>query len=703
MSASSAALARDSALVSLGEHRFEDLAASERVFQLGPGEFPPLNSLGRTNLPVPATPFLGRSSELAAVTELAGRADVRIVTLTGPGGTGKTRLAVQAAAELGDRHPDGTRWVPLAALRDPALMLSAVAAALDVRERAVLAALDGRRELLLLDNVEHLLPHAATLIGQLVSVPGPTVLVTSRERLRLQAEHVYTVPALSEPDAEELFVARARQLDAGFRATPAVAELCRRLDDLPLGLELAAARTPLFSTDQLLERLGDRLDLLQGGRDVDPRQQTLRATIEWSHDLLDEAEQRLFARLTVFATGCTFEAAEAVCDADPETLQALVDKSFLRRRETAVGPRFWMLGTIRDYGAERLAASEEEETVRERHADWCLSLVAQAPDHSVGPDFERARSILVEERGEIAGVMAWARSTGRDELALRLGSPLDQFWLSLFLPEARAWLEHAERVIPSASGELRAPALRACAAIAFFVLADTPRAVGLWQRALEEAVDAGDERLAATVRYRLALAAWEQGDRGTAVGFLERALADARERGDGLLEIQALHHLGEVLRDLREFARAEALMTESVALSKAIGDLQMADQTTHSLGDLNLDRGGFDEAAGYYATSLRFVHANDDRRGAAYAIAGIACVSLGRGDVSAAAKLWAAAEAAETEYGFRMLGAERARYARLLDPLKGTPAWPPGPPLPLGDAVEVALENEHPHPVDSAP
>ncbi len=368
VSSSTAALARGAGLVSLGEHRFKDLAASERVFQLGHGEFPPLNSLGRTNLPVPATPFLGRGSELAAVTGLAGRADVRIVTLTGPGGTGKTRLAVQAAAELADSHPDGTRWVPLAAVRDPALVLSAVADALDVRgdpggsfEQAVLAALDGRRELLLLDNVEHLLPHAATLIGQLVSVPGPTVLVTSRERLRLQAEHVYAVPALSEPDAEKLFVARARQLDAGFRATPAVAELCRRLDDLPLALELAAARTPLFSTEQLLERLGDRLDLLQGGRDADPRQQTLRATVEWSHDLLDEAEQRLFARLTVFATGCTFEAAEAVCEADPETLQALVDKSFLRRRETAAGPRFWMLGTIRDYGAERLAASEEEE------------------------------------------------------------------------------------------------------------------------------------------------------------------------------------------------------------------------------------------------------------------------------------------------------------------------------------------------------
>jgi predicted ATPase len=698
VSAATAALAAgDAGLVDLGQHRFKDLAAAERVFQLGPGDFPGLNSLGRTNLPVPATPFVGRASELAEVEELA-RGAARIVTLTGPGGTGKTRLALQAAAEISQDHPDGTYWVPLAAVREPALAASAVAQALEVvrgpegsLDDALVGALDGKRALLLLDNAEHLLPAVADTVARLVSVAGPTVVITSRERLHLQGEHVFAVPGLTEPDAEELFVVRARQVDDTFSPTPAVAELCRRLDDLPLALEFAAARTSLFTAEQLLARLSDRLDLLRGARDADPRQQTLRATMEWSHELLSEDEQRLFARLSVFVSGCSLETAETVCDGDPETLQGLLDKSFLRRRAGTAGPRFWMLGTIRDYGVERLAASGEEDAARERHASWIASLAERIPLESIGAEYEVVRNAIAEEHAEVRAALAWARATGHVELSLRIGSALGLIWPSLFLEEAESWLEHAEQVVGEVPPELRGRVLRACATIALFVLADTERAVAFAERALELAIEAGDERLVRLIEYRLAMAAWQRGEPQRALSFLERALDDARTRGDRSREILALHHIGEIERDLGDFDRAEALMLESIALSRSVGDVQMADQTIHSLGDLNLDRGSLDEAAARYAESLRSAVERSEDRSVIYCIAGIASVVLERGADQEAATLWGAAEAAESRAGFRMLGAERARYAQRLDRLHGSPAWEEGRALGLAEAAQRAL------------
>src|SRR5919108_375996 len=339
VSASTAALV-ERELRELGEHRLKDLQAAERIYQLGEDDFPPLKSLYRTNLPVPSTPFLGREAELADVVRLLRRDDVRLLTLTGPGGTGKTRLALQAAAEAADDFPDGLWWISLAPLRDASLLLPAVAHALEVTEQpdrplaeTLTAALRGKNTLLLLDNAEHLLPAAAREIAGVASVVGPVLLVTTRERLQLQGEQLYLVPTLREREGLELFHARARALDPEFAANGAVGELCSRLDNLPLAIELAAARTPLFTPKQLVERLSQRLDLLQAGRDADPRQQTLRATIAWSYDLLDPDEQRLFRGLSVFAGGCTFEAAEEVCEARADTLQSLLDKSLVRRRE----------------------------------------------------------------------------------------------------------------------------------------------------------------------------------------------------------------------------------------------------------------------------------------------------------------------------------------------------------------------------------
>ena len=333
-------------LSDLGEHRLKDLAAAERVYRLGDGDFPALKTLYRTNLPVPATPFLGRERELADIVHLLTREDVRLLTLTGPGGTGKTRLALQAAAEASDAFPDGIAWVPLAPQRDPSLVLPAVAQSLEVREQPGVAlgetlrtVLSGKRALLLLDNVEHLLPAASNEIAYLGSIGGPVLLVTSRERLQLQGEQVSAVPTLDDSDAVSLFLARVRAIDARFAGNGYVRELCSKLDNLPLALELAAARTIVFSPEQIVERLGHRLDLLKGGRDSDPRQRTLRATIEWSYDLLEDEERALFRSLSVFAGGCTYEAAEEVCGANPDTLQSLIEKSLVRRRETEFGPR----------------------------------------------------------------------------------------------------------------------------------------------------------------------------------------------------------------------------------------------------------------------------------------------------------------------------------------------------------------------------
>ena len=286
VSASTAELI-DVELTDLGEHRLKDLSAPERVYQLGKGGFPALRSLYRTNLPVPATPFLGREQELAEVLGLLSSEDTRLLTLTGPGGTGKTRLALQVAAEASDSFPDGIWWVPLADLREPRLVLETAAQVVGAKN-GLAEHIGDKKMLCLFDNFEQVVEAGAELNELLVSCPNLELLVTSRERLRVRGEQTYPVPPLTEGDAVALFTARARAVDPSFSPGVEVGELCLRLDELPLALELAAARTALFGPEQLLERLSDRLDLLKGERDADPRQETLRTTIDWSYDLRTE-------------------------------------------------------------------------------------------------------------------------------------------------------------------------------------------------------------------------------------------------------------------------------------------------------------------------------------------------------------------------------------------------------------------------------
>jgi predicted ATPase/class 3 adenylate cyclase len=701
VSASTAGLV-DVELRDLGEHRFKDLAAPERVFQVDDGDYPPLRSLRNVRLPVPATPFLGRARELQEVVEFLVREDIRLLTLTGPGGTGKTRLAVQAAAEASDHYPDGIWWVPLARLRDPEVLLSVVAQALELREQPgraldemLAAELAGKRALLLLDNAEHLLPHAAEDIARLVATSGPAVLVTSRERLQVQAEQVYPVPTLEERDGIELFLARARTLEPTFAANGSIDRLCSRLDNLPLALELAAARTPLFSPTQLLQRLSQRLDLLKGGRDADPRQQTLRATIEWSYELLAPEEKRLFLSLSVFPGGCTYEAAEEVCGADPDNLQSLLDKSLLRRRDSMFGPRYWMLETIREYSAERLEDAGEASTPRRRQAEWFCELAERLlplPGHSppLGSDNEEGFARLHDERDNVRSALAWAWSNGENELGLRLGIAYFRFWFERTgFYDAADWLEVAAPKIPLAPQHVQLQALKVAGVAAFQVVTDTEQADRYWARARAIAEQLGSSEEINWIEARQAAVIWERGDLDAALVLTERGLTQSRASGNRLRQAQWLHGLGEVLRDLGRFEEAERALLEADAIAREAGGREVfIAANIHSLGDLALDRGDLATASSVYRQSL------DELRGSSpgavvvvLCLAGIASVLAERKRDEAAATIWGAVCAAEETLGFRILAAERRRYESRLARLEGTPAWAAGRRLGLEEAV----------------
>jgi predicted ATPase/class 3 adenylate cyclase len=484
----------------LGEHRLKDLAAPLRLYQLGEGEFPPPRSLYRTNLPVPATPFLGREQELTGVLSVLGGEGVRLVTLTGPGGTGKTRLALQATAEVAEDYPDGIWWLPLAPLRDPALVPLSVADALQLPDEPGLstgdrlsAGLTGKQLVLLLDNAEHLLPAIAETIAELHAIEGPLLVVTSRERLQLQGEHVYPVPAMSENDGVDLFTARARQLDPGFETTADVGTLCDRLDRLPLALELAAARTNLYSPAQLLERLADRLDLLEAGRDTDPRQRTLRATIDWSYELLTSEEQRVYRALSVFAGGCTIDAAEEVCRADPATVASLLDKSLLRRREAPSGRRFWMLETIREHAAEQLDRLGERESADAAHALYFLSVAEEAYRRmtTLGSDDAAAYDRIVDERDNLRASLSYYRARKASGEVAHLCVAL---WLVWYFRgdarEGRQCLEAALDLGPP--DDLRPDIENALAALLYVTGDEDERALPMANAAVDHARERGD-------------------------------------------------------------------------------------------------------------------------------------------------------------------------------------------------------------------
>ena len=456
---------------------------------------------------------MGRDAEVEAVlSRIEGGA--RLVTLTGPGGSGKTRLAIEAASTLVPEYKAGVFWVGLAALRDPALVTETIAQTLGATDG--LAEHVGERELLLLlDNLEQVIEAAPELASLVERCPNLALLVTSRERLRVRGEVEYEVPPLAEPEAVELFCMRSQ-----LAPSEEIGELCARLDNLPLAVELAAARTKALSPAQVLDRLSDRLDLLKGGRDADPRQQTLRATIEWSYDLLTGDEQRLFARLSVFARGCTFAAAEEVADADLDTVQSLVEKGLLRFTDE----RYWMLETIREFAAERLGESGDEGQLRRRHARFFLELA-----QSLGMTYEsievhgrQRHDVAIAEQENFRSAIDWAFEDDV-ELAARIAVALEGFWVALSPFEAvrrfGALLERAEG-LPYG---LRAGCWRCLASSTILTGGRSEDGIDQNEKSLDLYRRAGDERGIAIILNRLGANVCVARRRGT------RALADRGE------------------------------------------------------------------------------------------------------------------------------------------------------------------------------
>jgi predicted ATPase len=587
----------------LGDHRLKDLSAPERLYQLGDTAFPRLKTLYQTNLPVPATPFVGREGDLEEVVGLLRRDDVRLLTLTGPGGTGKTRLALQAAAEVADEAPDGVWWVSLAALRDPALALDTVAKALEVRERpgftveeTLADALSAKRALLLIDNAEHLLPDVATDIARLRTSQGPKILVTSRERLQLQGEHSWMVPSLDDHDGAALFTARARAIRPEFTETPAITELCARLDNLPLALELAAARVPIFSPEQLLDRLGKGIGL-RGARDADPRQQTLDATIRWSFDLLAPDERRLFARFAVFAGGCTYEAVEEVCEADIDTLQSLIDKSLIRSRQAAGGDRYWMLETIREFATAELESTDEAEALRRRHAEFFTAFAEQADPHlRHGPDQQHWVERMAADYDNVRAAMGFALE-GDLTLALRLVGRLGFFvWLRGGLAEAGAWLD---ALLPRAADQL-------------------PELLG---RAHECAAS---------------IAGWT-GDVERQSRHAEVAYAAFASVGDQHGMADALRERGKTASATGDTVRAAAVYTELAQLAERIGDRWNGAIALNNIGDLALQSGDWEQVVDFCGRSSDLRRELGDEWGMALALCNVVLAELRLGRISSAA------------------------------------------------------------------
>jgi predicted ATPase/class 3 adenylate cyclase len=680
----------------LGEHRLKDLSASERIYQLGDGEFPPLKSLYRTNLPIPATPFLGREGELAEVRSLLAREDTRLLTLTGPGGTGKTRLSLQAAAEASDSFPDGIWWVPLAPLRDPRLVLETAAQALGAKN-SLAEHIASKRLLLLFDNFEQVVEAATDVAGLLASCPDLNILVTSRERLRVSGEQTYSVPPLAEGDGVALFTARARAVDPAFAESEAVGELCVRLDELPLALELAAARTTLFSPAQLLERLSQRLDFLKGARDADPRQQTLRATIGWSHDLLSEEERTLFARLSVFAGGCSYAATEQVAGADPELLQSLLDKSLLRKLGSELEQRYWMLETIREYAAEQLEAFGEADEISRRHAAHYLALAEEALPSLRGNPKEWLDR-LQAEHDNFRAALDWLEASDQTQQALELAGALSRFWyLRGHLAEGRRLLDGLLRA------DERPTSARARALLGAAVMLGSGEDLALGRVRAEEALTLnrtlGDAWGAAYSVFMLGMIATEESDWARALPLFEESQGAFRELGDEHYTLLATDGLAWMYGNLGDLERRRALHEDVLHRARALSDESVIAVQLDQLWMFARDEGRSEDAGEMLKESLRINHDHDRPGGIVENLSHFADFLAARGRAVMAARLLSRAEVLSEEIGGVPAWVEEINEETLvvlrtqLDAASFAEAWEQGRAMTVDEAVALALDS----------
>jgi predicted ATPase/DNA-binding SARP family transcriptional activator len=629
----------------------------------------------QSDLPAQPNAFLGRGRELAQVLSLLAREEVRLLTLTGPGGSGKTRLALAAAGKVADDYESGVCWVPLAALREPALVVDSVGQALGTRQELA-EHLGGKQMLLLLDNFEHLLDAASRLAELLAACPNVKLLVTSREPLHLAGEHEYLVPTLAEQEALELFRQRAHAAEP----EQAVLAICRRLDCLPLAVELGAARTKVLAPEALLQRLDKRLPLLTvGPRDAPERQRTLEAAIAWSYDLLNESERRLFARLAVFVGGFTVEAAEQVCEADVDTLQSLVDKNLLR----GDGDRYDMLETIREYAADRLEQAHDREGVRRRHAEHFLT----AAKPFLGA-FEREwPHEPASEVDNVRAALRWAIAVEDSELALRLAIAFSAPFLFLSPAEGRRWVDEALALGDGNDLELRAKALQIAGVLSNesgdYEAAHEyqKRSIASWQRL-------DDRRSMAYSLVLLAQNARRRGQMTAARGLLVEAL----EIFEGLSDVEGacftLRDLGALERQAGNNAKARGLLER--ALSLAPDELRTA-LIFHSLGDVALNAEELDRAEKLYRDSLVMSRRKYRERDLAFNLAGLSAVAAAQGQVERAGRLVGAVERFQESRKAPLFA--NPSYRRLLE---ATPIAPEevaaGRAMTLDEAVAYALE-----------
>jgi predicted ATPase/class 3 adenylate cyclase len=668
-------------LKDLGMHRLKDLGEAEKLFQLGAGDFPPLRSLNATNLPAQPGPLIGRDRELVELAELT-RTE-RVVTLVGPGGSGKTRLALHAAAESVGKFEDGVLWVPLAAITDPEIVEPEIGRTIGA-QNGLADHIDEKRMLLLLDNLEQLLPDIAPRLATLGErCPNLHLLLTTRAPLRIAAEREYAVDPLPEADAVALFRARA------FVSDPeeAVHEICRRLDGLPLAIELAAARTRVLAPDRLLERLGRALPVLTGGpRDAPERQRTLRATIEWSYDLLPAEERRLFARLAVFAGSFTVESAEAVCGAGLDRVEALVEHSLVRRWETG---RFGMLETIRELALEKLAESGEADVIRRRHAEYLLEL-AQSANLSLkalgqGP---QRHELVLPEQHNLRAALDWTVDSN-PELGLRLAVALENFWVT---QDSTEGVRRFEALLDRA-GDVDL-ALRARATLDYGGCADWSRdyerAGPAYARSGELFREAGDENGVAEATFRIGVIASRVGDLERARRLWDESLATWQRLGDTIGELQALGNLGWLEFEEGDPERGRELAERSLAMSREAGWTWWEIGQLENLAERALKGGVTEDGERRARECLVLAHKIEDRTFTVCALGLLAWAAADRGKTDRAVMLWAAVEAEEAKGSLAVWwSAERDQYAARIPAAGGSVGE-----LTLEEAIVFALEND---------
>jgi predicted ATPase/class 3 adenylate cyclase/Tfp pilus assembly protein PilF len=691
VSQSTRVLARADGLHDLGEHRLKDLSAPERIYQLGDEDFPPLKSLDRTNLPIAATPMIGRRQELAELRSLL-EGGARLVTVTGAGGSGKTRLALQVAAELVHDVHDRVVFVPLAGVQEVDLVGPSIAQAAEVRE---LEELGDVNALLLLDNFEHLLAAVDEVSSLLSDAPNVKVLVTSRVRLRISGEQEYPLDPLKSDEAVEFFLERARAVKRDLRFDPAVTGICERLDGLPLALELAASRVKVLDPSLLLERLARSLPVLTGGaRDAPERQQTLRSTIAWSYELLEEPLQRAFRRLAVFAGSFPIEAAEVVAGTDLDQITALVDWSLLK----PIGEgRFLLLETIREYARELLERSEEWGEIHGRHLAFFLELVDRAEPELTGPDQRRWYERLALERDNVREALTYACGSRDGERALMLAGTIWRFWWNRgYIAEGSHWYEQALAIGQDASPTARARGV--------FGMAHMIEARGDVEQArisFEEAADLfrqmGETRWLILALTHLAAAHHALGDEQRARAMNEEALELAGESGDIRGAAIVRSNIGGSLFLEGDDQPAAALLRDALEGLRSVGDIYGVAACLGTLAYIALRSDAVEAAAADLRESLQLSSSIGDAHSMASTLVAAAAAALALGDPGVAARLGGAIEAACSAHGFGLDEIERqvmddtALTVRetLGDAFEGE--WTAGADLDLPAAVEVGV------------